>query len=155
MSVTPGISPNCFLSFNVNLPAGTYYVHKNNFSNFNLRNSDNTSIVGNTFASQSVTITDTAVYLILNNPASIGEFVLNFSDLYINEGTEDLGYEEFGAMPSPEFPSEIESVSGKNLFALTDFKSVISSLNYEITNETLTLTATGNKGAQYLIKFIT
>lgn len=69
-------------------------------------------------------------------------------------GTEVPEWEQYGQKPSPDFPSEIESVSGKNEFELADFERVNGHFDCEITNEILTLTATGTVGAQYVKKYI-
>ncbi len=44
--------------------------------------------------------------------------------LQLEEGTEATAYEPYGAMPSPEFPSEIENVSGKNLAIYNEFTTL-------------------------------
>lgn len=43
-------------------------------------------------------------------------FSVEFSDLMIYEGTTDKPYEQYGSMPSKEFPSEIKTPVGKQSF---------------------------------------
>lgn len=41
---------------------------------------------------------------------------VDFTNIQLEEGTTVTSYEPYGVSPSPEFPSEIENVAGKNLF---------------------------------------
>ena len=56
---------------------------------------------------------------------------IKFDNLQLEEGIQATAYELYGAMPSPEYPSEIQNIEGnvnisvcnKNLFNLDEFKS--------------------------------
>lgn len=56
-----------------------------------------------------------AKYIVI---AQLDTLQANVNNLKIQlaKGTEEKPYEPYGVMPSPEFPSEIESVSGNNIF---------------------------------------
>ena len=102
-----------FFIVECNLKAGNYYVHLNSpVTTFNLvfSDSENNNLVGNLYTSAPITTEQDVVQIRINMAASQRNYTLNFEDLYINEGTSDLGYEPYGAMPSPEYPSEIQNV---------------------------------------------
>lgn len=67
-------------------------------------------------------VTEDVAYIMIGSVATIsqgtmGEFV-TFSDIQLEIGSTATDYEPYGVMPSPEFPSEIQSVGDKtkNLF---------------------------------------
>lgn len=53
----------------------------------------------------------------------------SFKDIQIESGSVATDYEQYGASPSPEFPSEIENVEGWNLI---DYKTVLNTDNNTI-----------------------
>lgn len=71
--------------------------------------------------SATFTIDETGNYRIRLKLANAGlvteKFSVKFSDFMIYEGTEEKPYQPYGVMPSPEYPSNIETVgSNVNLF---------------------------------------
>lgn len=69
------------------------------------------------------------------------------TDLMIVEGdVTDEEFELYGASPSPEFPSEIENVEGKNKLNLRDTAEAIipsNEITYSVFNQRLTINGTG------------
>ena len=123
-----------FFIVECNLKAGNYYVHLNSpVTTFNLafRDSENNNLVGNLYTSATITTEQDVVQIRINTTANQRNYTLNFEDLYINEGTSDLGYEPYGAMPSPEYPSEIQNVEGNANITICNnnlcYKSIIRS----------------------------
>lgn len=57
-----------------------------------------------------------------NGGLIINEY-MQFANIQIEPGEIATEYEEFGAMPSPDFPSEIESVSWKNLLDVSNVEN--------------------------------
>ena len=61
------------------------------------------------------TLDSTSIYLCVwlyctyNSPIEKGDYV-DFTDIIITMDNEDMTYEQYGVMPSPDYPSEIESV---------------------------------------------
>lgn len=45
-----------------------------------------------------------------------GVVSIKFDNIQIEQGTTATEYEQYGASPSPDYPSEIENIEGKNLF---------------------------------------
>lgn len=87
----------------------------------------NTGTSGETISFTVPTLDDTSIYLCVwlycahNSPIDNGDYV-DYTDIIITMDNEDMTYEPYGVMPSPDFPSPIESiteisatVTGKNL----------------------------------------
>lgn len=55
------------------------------------------------------------LYLTDSSTTSAGNYT-DFENLMVTIDDEDMTYEPYGAMPSPDYPSEIENLEGKNLF---------------------------------------
>lgn len=72
-----------------------------------------------------------------------------FADIQIEQGTTATEYEQYGASPSPDYPAKIENVEGKNKFNINDTTTGYGDVNHSISNNKLTLTATGTTGAQF------
>lgn len=115
-SITVNGTPTGYTSFNMlnmSLKAGTYKftdgLNSNNVFLQTIGDFQHTS-QNNTFSLAEDG--KATVYLVIN----VGAPTLNNATLYpmIYEGTEDKPYEQYGAMPSPDYPSEIETV-GDNL----------------------------------------
>ena len=73
------------------------------------------------------------------------------SELQLEEGAIATEYEPYGAMPSPDYPSEIKNVEGKNLFDINKpFNKYpnTSEIAIRIINNVLNLKAEGTTGAQ-------
>lgn len=71
----------------------------------------NTSINKKVIIATTENITQILIYSNLDYVSSQGKSK-TFVNLMIYEGTEDKDYEPYGAMPSPEYPSEIHNVEG-------------------------------------------
>ena len=52
------------------------------------------------------------LWLYIKSAQVAGSISIDFTNLQVEEGTEATEYEEYGAMPSPEFPAKIENVEG-------------------------------------------
>lgn len=73
-----------------------------------------------------------------------GEY-MQFANVQIEAGEVATEYEEYGAMPSPEFPSEIENVEGKNLLENTATTQTIKGITYTVNNDkTVTVNGTAD-----------
>lgn len=112
-----------FLFNNENLPNNSYFYIRNQDTSATLK----TNIKTNTTFTLEEDL-QIRIYLIL----VAGTYSNYEMDLMILEATEeDETWEPYGAMPSPEYPSEIQNVEGnvnvsvcnKNLFNLDEFKS--------------------------------
>ena len=82
-----------------NLLPGIYYLNLNKVvSGINVAffdENNNKILSSNLKRSGSFELTSKATVMKINTLVSVGEYDLKFEDLYINEGTDDLGYEEF------------------------------------------------------------
>lgn len=88
------------------------------------------------------------IWLYVNNGVStvnVGDYV-DYTDLIITIDNEDMTYEPYGAMPSPEFPSEIESVSGKNEFDVNSVLDMNTGTTHTIENNKIII---HNNGTGY------
>lgn len=63
---------------------------------------------------------------------------------------EDDTYEQYGVMPSPDYPSEIENVEGKNLLKSIDNSQTINGITFTL-NEDKSITLNGTATANALI----
>lgn len=103
--------------------------------------------VDNNVASITITTDSSAKYLVvyLRNGNASGEITLQqaLDSLQIEKGSTATDYEPYGVMPSPDYPSEIECVKGKNLFNINgnriDYNTTSS-----IINDTLKIVTSGN-----------
>ena len=83
-----------------NLPAGNYYVFiKRIFSDFNITfyDKDNHAIGNNIFSSGPITLSNDATTMRINSGLSEGDYELPFSYLYVNKGSQDLGYDVYNS----------------------------------------------------------
>lgn len=55
------------------------------------------------------------LYLTDSSTTSAGDYT-DFENLMVTVDDEDMTYEPYGAMPSPDYPSEIENLEGRNIF---------------------------------------
>lgn len=79
----------------------------------------------NTTGSRTVTIPNSfytntdRIYLLLysnvNGDTSVNNYV-DYTNLQVEIGSQATSYEPYGVMPSPDYPSEIENLEGKNIF---------------------------------------
>ena len=103
---------------------------------------------GETISFTVPTLDGTSIYLCVwlycayNSPIEKGDYV-DFTDIIITMDNEDMTYEPYGVSPSPDYPSEIECVKGKNLFDINgnriDYNATSS-----IINDTLKIITSGN-----------
>jgi hypothetical protein len=106
---------------------------------------------GETISFTVPTLDGTSIYLCVwlyctyISPIEKGDYV-DFTDIIITMDNEDMTYEPYTGgqpSPSPDYPSEIESVKGKNLFNINgnriDYNATSS-----IINDTLKIIASGN-----------
>lgn len=54
-----------------------------------------------------------------------------FADIQIEQGTTATEYEQYGASPSPDYPSPIENVEGKNKFDINQEKEIFGIMLYK------------------------
>lgn len=98
--VTPTGTENPVVKINCTLVAGTYYLHlKKVVPSINVAFYDengNRTLSSNLKSDGCFEITKKTTEMRINTPVSSGSYTLNFEDLYINEGTENLGYEPYG-----------------------------------------------------------
>lgn len=94
------------------LEQGDYFVHLEDVSDVNLafRGVSGENASSNVYVSKAITLSENLDYLVINIATLTDEVEIAYDKLYINEGNTDLGYEPYGAMPSPEYPSEIQNV---------------------------------------------
>lgn len=103
------------------------------------------------------TLDSTSIYLCVwlyctyNSPIEKGDYV-DFTNLIVTVDNSDMTYESYGVMPSPDYPSEIESVgtyneetgkygievknTGKNLFSSSLFDKTGTYALYELEDNT-------------------
>ena len=88
--------------------------------NGNNRTQESVSITsGETISFTVPTLDGTSIYLCVwlyctyNSPIEKGDYV-DFTDIIITMDNEDMTYEPYGVMPSPDYPSEIESLGKYN-----------------------------------------
>lgn len=68
-------------------------------------------------------------------------------DLQLEEGTIATAYEEYGAMPSPDYPSELVSVGYENLLNLVDGTYTHNGITGAVSNGIITLNGTATSTA--------
>lgn len=51
----------------------------------------------------------------------MGDYV-DYTDLIATIDNDDMSYEQYGASPSPDYPSPIENIEGKNKFNINQEK---------------------------------
>lgn len=59
------------------------------------------------------------------------EDTFEFADIQIEQGTTATEYEQYGASPSPDYPSPIENVEGKNKFDINQEKEIFGIMLYK------------------------
>ena len=136
-AITPLKTGNVSLDIYIKLPAGTYTYSGNGSDATQVRNSSGTTIA-NTISSSNTTftITEEGSFIRFNfgTGTSTDAFTLDTNNIQIESGSTATDYEEYGVMPSPDYPSEIENVEGKNLFdqhtLFTNAKLVLNDKGY-------------------------
>lgn len=117
-AITPLGTANVALDIYINLPAGTYTYSGNGSDATQIKNSSGTTIANNVSSSNTTfTITEEGTYIRFNfgTGTSTDAFTFDTNNIQIESGSTATDYEEYGVMPSPDYPSEIENIEGKNL----------------------------------------
>ena len=60
----------------------------------------------------------------------MGDYV-DYTDLIVTIDNDDMSYEQYGASPSPDYPSPIENVEGKNKFDINQEKEIFGIMLYK------------------------
>ena len=107
------------------------------------------------------TITDDNRYLFCslysrrNAEGTSGEYI-DYTNIMIYEGTEDKPYEAYGKTPTPDFPSEVKTVTGNVKIGiynnnLVDFSNAITTTkaDYTFKNDILTVFSTNKTDKNY------
>ena len=84
--------------------------------------------IPNAFPAVGEQVCDTVFILLYSNrdgTGNVGDYV-DYTDLIVTIDNEDMSYEDYGVSPSPDYPSEIENVEGKNKL---DYKTVSNTPN--------------------------
>ena len=77
------------------------------------------------------------IYLTIGNSNMISAdkseigLIFNNYNIQIEQGTTATDYEEYGASPSPDYPSPIENVEGKNKFDINQEKEIFNIMLYK------------------------
>lgn len=82
----------------------------------------------NAFPTVGEQVCDTVLILLYSNrdgTGNVGDYV-DYTDLIVTVDNDDMTYEDYGASPSPDYPSEIGNVEGKNKL---DYKTVSNTPN--------------------------
>lgn len=87
-------------------------------------------------------------WALANGGLASGEY-MQFANVQIEKGDTATDYEEYGAMPSPDYPSEIENVEGKNKF---DFAKITAGFETTVTQIENGVNVEGKWYSQYPIK---
>ncbi len=168
---TPSFNPYNWIKFftNITLSPGTYYfsfkvklksgtcekINKISFNN-DASNVTETALtlvlnaVSSTYQNikAKIDVTDTLDIqnIFINLPTGTSDAVLEITDVMLSN--KDAEYEPFGAMPSIDYPSEIEVVGdNKNLLQNTATSQTINGITFTV-NEDGTVTANGTATAQ-------
>ena len=125
------IKPDGSVAMQVKVPCplkqADYFIHLEGISNINIAFigiSGGKAYASNVSSSKAITLTEDLDYIVINTSTLTENVEIPYEKLYINEGNTDLGYEQYGSMPSPEYSSPIKNVEGniditvcnKNLF---------------------------------------
>ena len=79
------------------------------FANISKNSTDEQKL---SFTFNSGDYTELWLWLYIKVGVVTGAISVEFSNLQVEEGSEVTEYEEYGAMPSPEYPSEIQNIEG-------------------------------------------
>ena len=131
-AITPLGTANVSLDIYINLPAGIYTYSGNGSNATQVKNSSGTTIANNVSSSNTTfTITEEGTYIRFNwgTGTSTDAFTLDTNNIQIEIGSTATDYEEYGVMPSPDYPSEIENVEGKNIWNKSEISEKTSTVN--------------------------
>lgn len=74
--------------------------------------------IPNAFPAVGEQVCDTVYILLYSNrdgTGNVGDYV-DYTDLIVTVDNDDMTYEDYGVSPSPDYPSQIENVEGRNKF---------------------------------------
>lgn len=89
--------------------------------------------IPNAFSTVGEQVCDTVYILLYSNrdgTGNVGDYV-DYTDLIVTIDNEDMSYEDYGVSPSPDYPSEIENVEGKNKFDINQEKEIFGIMLYK------------------------
>lgn len=89
--------------------------------------------IPNAFSTVGEQVCDTVYILLYSNrdgTGNVGDYV-DYTDLIVTIDNEDMSYEDYGVSPSPDYPSEIENVEGKNKFDINQEKEIFGIMVYK------------------------
>lgn len=96
--------------------------------------------------------TDFFLSLNSNGLLSGGPYEAIYDDIQIEEGTTATEYEPYGVMPSPDYPSEIESVGYENLLPSLNTTRIINGVTFTKNNDgSITINGTATKNTDYVV----
>ena len=142
-AIKPLGTANVSLDIYINLPAGIYTYSGNGSNGTQVKNSSGTTIANNVSSSNTTfTITEEGTYIRFNwgTGTSTDAFTLDTNNIQIEIGSTATDYEEYGVMPSPDYPSEIENiegniefkVEGKNIWNKSEISEKTSTVNVSV-----------------------
>lgn len=89
--------------------------------------------IPNAFPAVGEQVCDTVYILLYSNrdgTGNVGDYV-DYTDLIVTVDNDDMTYEDYGASPSPDYPSEIGNVEGKNKFDINQEKEIFGIMLYK------------------------
>lgn len=89
--------------------------------------------IPNAFPTVGEKVCDTIYILLYSNrdgTGNVGDYV-DYTDLIVTIDNDDMSYEQYGASPSPDYPSPIENVEGKNKFDINQEKEIFGIMLYK------------------------
>lgn len=150
--LTKGTNRTIQISLTNPIPAGTYYISAdvtnstlsgNNKINVSFKDANNTDVVGNvTFLTNGAVTTTAEVkdlyFFIASNEANTATITLD--NIMLNSGSTRKDFEKYTggkASPNPDFPQEVNNVSGYNVVGISN-KNLIDGLFRQGSASTLT-----------------
>ncbi len=135
----------------------TYTISSDNVSGMaqsfklQLRNKDG-SYVSGMAAGFTITYDDNYSLYVRNNPFSLTNITIDagmvaiVKNIQVEKGSTATSYEPYGVMPSPDYPSEIECVKGKNLLPNNAISQTLNGITFTV-NSDKTITVNGTSTA--------
>ncbi len=77
----------------------------------------------NAFPTVGEQVCDTVFILLYSNrngTGNVGDYV-DYTDLIVTVDNDDMTYEDYGTSPSPDYPSEIENIEGRNILDISKY----------------------------------
>ena len=154
--------------------SGRYYIGLSSSTGTNRLSKADTTISGTEISFVVPELSSGQEYLVVSlygnggtGTAEIGDYV-DYTNIIVTIDNADMSYEPYGASPSPDYPSEIESVgnynseedkyllelniSGKNKLGLSDKEETTSSgLTYSVSNGEITIDGTSSVSDRIII----